>query len=126
MLKGSIDIVFVILRVLLGCTLLLLGGEKLFDVGAIRESFAETGIPGHLSYFLAVIETMLGFILVLGYFTRVTAVLAGIMLLLSLTWFPITENAFVITEGLLIIMMFTALLVLIKKEHRFSAPVPKL
>ena len=88
--QRQIDAALTVLRVVLGITFIMHGGQKLFVYGldGVAGSFAQMGIPGasFMGPFVAFVEFFGGIAIVLGLLTRLAAVgLAATMVVAILT-----------------------------------------
>jgi putative oxidoreductase len=88
--KSQIDTALTVLRVVLGITFIMHGGQKIFVYGfdGVAGSFAQMGIPaaGLMGPFVALVEFFGGIAIVLGLLTRLAALgLAATMVVAILT-----------------------------------------
>jgi len=88
--KRQIDTALTVLRVVLGITFIMHGGQKIFVYGfdGVAGSFAQMGIPaaGLMGPFVALVEFFGGIAIVLGLLTRLAALgLAATMIVAILT-----------------------------------------
>ena len=88
--RSQIDTALTVLRVVLGITFIMHGGQKIFVYGfdGVAGSFAQMGIPaaGLMGPFVALVEFVGGIAIVLGLLTRLAALgLAATMIVAILT-----------------------------------------
>ena len=88
--QRQIDAALTVLRVVLGITFIMHGGQKIFVYGfdGVAGSFAQMGIPaaGLMGPFVALVEFVGGIAIVLGLLTRLAALgLAATMIVAILT-----------------------------------------
>lgn len=75
------DIGILIIRVAVGLVFLLHGWGKLQNTNGVVVFFATLGLPAFVAYLIMIIETVGGFLMILGFFVRYIALLfVGIML----------------------------------------------
>ena len=96
--RRQIDTALAVLRVVLGVTFILHGGQKLFvyGFGGVTGAFAQMGIPapGFFGPFVALVEFSGGIAITLGLLTRLAALGAGATMLVAILTVHIKQGFF--------------------------------
>jgi putative oxidoreductase len=101
--RRQIDTALAVLRVVLGITFILHGGQKLFvfGFGGVSGAFAQMGIPapGLLGPFVAFVEFFGGIAILLGLLTRLAALGIGATMVVAILTVHL-ENGFFAPTGI--------------------------
>jgi len=115
---------YVILRVIVGLMFALHGASKigLIGDGAVAGFAGAFGFPIWLAWFVALIELVGGIFILLGFFTRLSAALGSIIIIITLiiTHFPKKLNPLTNKKKLTLIYLIIFLLILSNKTKKLN------
>ena len=123
--RRQIDTALAVLRIVLGITFILHGGQKLFVFGfaGVSGAFAQMGIPapGLLGPFVAFVEFFGGIAILLGLLTRLAALGVGATMVVAILTVHL-KNGFFAPTGveLPLALLASAIALVIAGAGRFS------
>jgi putative oxidoreductase len=96
----NVDLAAFVLRIASGVLFLAHGGLKMFAFGFAGTAgfFQSLGLPGPLAYLVIIVEILGGAALILGFQTRIVAIILGIDLL-GAAWFGHAANGWMFANA---------------------------